>query len=483
MEKENSDIKEIISHQNTIQDKSLSDKIELRLQKDLNVSIPSIILEYIHQNNEENPGIFDLENLKSFFNNFGEVLNIVISDKKVIVLFKTFFIANICKEFLERQKHFYPGKKDSFKVRWFDFQKDSDLLIENLKRLFGEIYNQNIVNIKPEIKDQNNMYKINNNMNNNIGIKMNMNMNINNFNINTTMNPLGQNHNMFPNMNNLGMNPMGVNLQQQYLQQLIKNNNNINMQNLQAKAYLMKLAQAQNMVKNGGINILNNKQNNININTNINPNNDINNNINNLNNPLLNKNLQMFAQINPQLLQNQFKNFNQMMNPNPNNMNMNEININNNIKQNSQNNLNNNNYDEKGFGKYTCKYEILIANDKDFQVARRLIGSKGCNMKNIVNSCKSSPNESDKIKLRLRGRGSGYKEGPDNEESDEPLHLCISSKNPEDMKKACLLVDELLNKIHEDYKEYCQKNNVTPNNTEIAMRNESKNLGFNNNVK
>ena len=301
MEKENSDIKEIISHQNTIQDKSLSDKIELRLQKDLNVSIPSIILEYIHQNNEENPGIFDLENLKSFFNNFGEVLNIVISDKKVIVLFKTFFIANICKEFLERQKHFYPGKKDSFKVRWFDFQKDSDLLIENLKRLFGEIYNQNIVNIKPEIKDQNNMYKINNNMNNNIGIKMNMNMNINNFNINTTMNPLGQNHNMFPNMNNLGMNPMGVNLQQQYLQQLIKNNNNINMQNLQAKAYLMKLAQAQNMVKNGGINILNNKQNNININTNINPNNDINNNINNLNNPLLNKNLQMFAQINPQL--------------------------------------------------------------------------------------------------------------------------------------------------------------------------------------
>ena len=51
MEKENSDIKEIISHQNTIQDKSLSDKIELRLQKDLNVSIPSIIIEYINQNN------------------------------------------------------------------------------------------------------------------------------------------------------------------------------------------------------------------------------------------------------------------------------------------------------------------------------------------------------------------------------------------------------------------------------------------------
>ena len=479
MEKENIDINLIISHQNTIQDKSLSDKIELRLQKELNVSIPSIILEYIHQNNEENSGNFELENLKSFFNNFGEVLNIVISDKKVIVLFKTFFIANICKEYLEREKHFYPGKKDFFKVRWFDFLKDSDLLIENLKRLFGEIYNQNIVNIKPEMKDMNNMYKINNNMNNNIGIKMNMNMNINNFNINTTMNPLGQNNNMFPNMNNLGMNPMGINLQQQYLQQI---NKNINLKNAQA-AYLLKLAQAQNMMKNGGINILNNKLNNLNINNNINPNNDINNNINNLNNPLMNnKNLQILAQMKPQLFQNQFKNFNQMANSNPNNIN--DININNNIKQNSQNNLNNNNsYDEKGFGKYTCKYEILIANDKDFQVGRRLIGSKGCNMKNIINAFKSSPKESDKIKLRLRGRGSGYKEGPENEESDEPLHLCISSKNPEDMKKACLLVDDLLNKIHEEYKEYCQKNNIAPINTEIAMRIENKNLGFNNNFK
>ena len=51
------------------------------------------------------------------------------------------------------------------------------------------------------------------------------------------------------------------------------------------------------------------------------------------------------------------------------------------------------------------------------------------------------------------------------------------------MKKACLLVDDLLNKIHEEYKEYCQKNNIAPINTEIAMRIENKNLGFNNNFK
>jgi len=32
-------------------------------------------------------------------------------------------------------------------------------------------------------------------------------------------------------------------------------------------------------------------------------------------------------------------------------------------------------------GKYTCKFYVQIENDNEFQVARRLIGSKGCNMK------------------------------------------------------------------------------------------------------
>ena len=100
MEKENIDINEIITHQNIIQDKLLAEKIELKLQKEYNISIPSIILEYIpeekEKEKEETPALFELENLKNFFNNFGEVLNIVIAGKKVIVLFKTFFIAHIC---------------------------------------------------------------------------------------------------------------------------------------------------------------------------------------------------------------------------------------------------------------------------------------------------------------------------------------------------------------------------------------------------
>ena len=72
--------------------------------------------------------------------------------------------------------------------------------------------------------------------------------------------------------------------------------------------------------------------------------------------------------------------------------------------------------------KFTCRYEIQIENEKEFQVARRIIGTKGCNMKKIIedaieqaygtraNFTESNANEL--LKLRLRGKGSGYKEGP-----------------------------------------------------------------------
>mmetsp|Transcript_9776 Transcript_9776/g.12070 ORF Transcript_9776/g.12070 Transcript_9776/m.12070 type:complete len:101 (-) Transcript_9776:957-1259(-) len=63
--------------------------------------------------------------------------------------------------------------------------------------------------------------------------------------------------------------------------------------------------------------------------------------------------------------------------------------------------------------KYTCRYDIQIPNEREFQVARRLIGAKGCNMKRIISQCqKNMPQVSEVVKLRLRGKGSGFKEGP-----------------------------------------------------------------------
>ena len=106
----------------------------------------------------------------------------------------------------------------------------------------------------------------------------------------------------------------------------------------------------------------------------------------------------------------------------------------------------------------------MIENDKNFQVAKKIIGSKGCNMKSIIDSVpqqysnyNQKRNKQDALKLRLRGKGSGFKEGPDQRESDEPLHLCISAKCESVYLDSCKRVERLLNKIYEDYLCYLEK--------------------------
>jgi hypothetical protein len=96
--------------------------------------------------------------------------------------------------------------------------------------------------------------------------------------------------------------------------------------------------------------------------------------------------------------------------------------------------------------KYTCRFEIGIENDKEFQVARRIIGQKGSNMKRIVKDTDA--------KLRLRGRGSGYLEGVAKVESPEPLHLCISCVSQQGYKQAVGLTTELLASIFEEYRKF-----------------------------
>lgn len=106
----------------------------------------------------------------------------------------------------------------------------------------------------------------------------------------------------------------------------------------------------------------------------------------------------------------------------------------------------------KGTRKYTCRFLIGIDNDKEFQVARRLIGSKGSNMKKIVQQTDA--------KLRLRGQGSGYFEGSGQKESSEPLQLCISCTNVEGYKTALRLTEDLLSKVHDEYRGFCRDNGL-----------------------
>lgn len=109
--------------------------------------------------------------------------------------------------------------------------------------------------------------------------------------------------------------------------------------------------------------------------------------------------------------------------------------------------------------KLTCRYEIHqkeLGPAFDFQLSKKIIGPKGSNMKkvleNCLRGCKSK--EPDLLKLRQRGIGSGFKEGPHDEECDEPLHLCISAKYQDIYYKATRSAEDLLLMIFEDFNQY-----------------------------
>jgi len=399
-----------------IQDAVIAEKIELLIQQKYNVTIPSLVFEYLSPENID----FEVNDLKTFYSQFGEPIDFAIKGKVSIVLYETFFAAECCREFLLNENNFKENMKKNFLIRWFIYEKDKQNLPTEMEKTFESIHKRNLNNIK-----DNNKHKMMNEMNNS-------NNNINNINNqkNNNQNQLNLNNNQNQNSNNMFMPP-----------------------NMMMKYNQMKVNQGMPMNNLNNINNMKNM-----------------NNMNNINNiPQNIQSIQNFGGIQNIIISSQM-NMPLFMNQNMNGMNnlmgmqMNNHQFNPNQKQFNQN------LEEKNYGKYTCKYEILIPNDKEFQVARRLIGSKGCNMKKILNECKQNNNINDNIKLRLRGRGSGYKEGPQNKESDEPLHLCISAKNQEEMKKACGLVDDLLNKIYDEYKKYCIKNNIIPIAPQLAKR-------------
>jgi len=98
------------------------------------------------------------------------------------------------------------------------------------------------------------------------------------------------------------------------------------------------------------------------------------------------------------------------------------------------------------FRKYTTRYEILIDPEHIvlYQISKRLIGAKGCNMKRI--------NSNTGAKLRLRGIGSGYYEGNGRKEARERLHLCVSAPTNAAFAKTCVMVENLLVEVATHYR-------------------------------
>ena len=123
--------------------------------------------------------------------------------------------------------------------------------------------------------------------------------------------------------------------------------------------------------------------------------------------------------------------------------------------------------------KYVSRYIVQIENEKNFPVTRMIIGNSGKLLRNIlVKNCIN--NGDDTTKIRLRGKGSGYKEGPKNEESQDPMELCISSLNLFSFLKCSQEIENLLRNVYYQYYLYqCnnrKKNKDNKDETPIVMK-------------
>lgn len=103
----------------------------------------------------------------------------------------------------------------------------------------------------------------------------------------------------------------------------------------------------------------------------------------------------------------------------------------------------------QGPEKFLCRYKIGIEEDSKFRVVGRLIGPGGEVMKQIA--------QESGAKLRVRGRGSNFLEGPERKESADPLMLCISAQDQCGFDCAVARVTELLEAVHEEYRAFCLK--------------------------
>lgn len=233
------------------------------------------------------------------------------------ILFKTFFDANTAREFLQNGSNFKDNEKSNFCVRWFNFE-DMNSISEEFKNKINGLFPQNQ-------RGGTGNFMMSGNQGYNMGMNMNMMSNGQQMKMNSMMgvNPgmtyqNGNGNNMSNSMNNMG-----------------QMNNMNNMNNNQYPYYMMKNG-------NGSVGNMQNMQNN---------------GMNNHNNS--NGSQKQTNQMNVQrkssntsLFDDQDSGFNVSVGGGKKNGNL------------GQN------------GKYTCRFEIQIENDKEFQVARRLIGAK-----------------------------------------------------------------------------------------------------------
>mmetsp|Transcript_58184 Transcript_58184/g.138541 ORF Transcript_58184/g.138541 Transcript_58184/m.138541 type:complete len:518 (+) Transcript_58184:141-1694(+) len=95
----------------------------------------------------------------------------------------------------------------------------------------------------------------------------------------------------------------------------------------------------------------------------------------------------------------------------------------------------------------------LHMNEEGFDLVPMFIGRSGCNVKKIA--------EATGAKLRIRGKGSGHKEGPDGEEAPVPLMVAVTTDktDAEHFREAVRMTLVELQRVSQRFDEFIAKNN------------------------
>lgn len=102
--------------------------------------------------------------------------------------------------------------------------------------------------------------------------------------------------------------------------------------------------------------------------------------------------------------------------------------------------------------KFQCQFIIGIEEEPKFRVVRKIVGPGGQNMKTIA--------EQTGAKMRLRGRGSKFLEGPEKKESSDPLMLCLSVTGRWAYETSAQQISQLLEKVYSEYRQFCHKSEI-----------------------
>jgi len=107
-------------------------------------------------------------------------------------------------------------------------------------------------------------------------------------------------------------------------------------------------------------------------------------------------------------------------------------------------------------GRFCCSFVFCVSlrDAEEFSLVSRLIGKNGANTRLISDRCSG--------KVRIRGRGSGWLEGPQKREAALQLQVALSCTRLEDYEIGRQLLTSQLCVLAADYKKHCQRKKMRP---------------------